>query len=105
MSRRNNIILNIDWVLMGIFLFFILVGWINIYAAAYNPEHKSIFDFTQDYGKQFLWIIIALVIGLCIMIIDAKFFSTFSLVIYIFSIILLLLTIFIGKEIHGSKSW
>ena len=44
----------------NIYLFFILVGWLNIYAAAYNEEHRNILDFSQEYGKQFIWIVASL---------------------------------------------
>ena len=105
MRQSRNIFSHIDWMLIGMYFFFILVGWINIYAAAYNPEHKNMFDFSQEYGKQFMWILIGLTIALFILIIDPKFFTTFAYVIYVLSIAFLILTLFIGTEVHGSKSW
>ena len=32
------------------------MGWLNIYAAVYNEDHQNIFDTTQKYGKQLIWI-------------------------------------------------
>lgn len=105
MRSSKNIFANIDWLMIAMYVFFVTVGWVNIYAAAYTVVHPSIFDFSQEYGKQFMWISIAMILALCVLIIDAKFFSTFAFVIYVLSILLLIITLFIGKEVHGSRSW
>ncbi len=105
MRQPKNIFSNLDWTLVGMYVFFILVGWLNIYAAAYNEEHKSIIDFSQEYGKQFMWILISFALILFVLILDAKFFVTFSYVVYIFAIAFLLLTLVIGTEVNGSRSW
>ncbi|MEI6124629.1 MAG: rod shape-determining protein RodA [Bacteroidota bacterium] len=106
MSRQpKNILSNLDWPLVGMYLFFVLVGFLNIYAAAYSPEHKNIIDFSQEYGKQFIWICVSFLLILFVLILDAKFFSTFSYFIYLFAIAVLILTLFIGDEVNGSRSW
>ena len=105
MRQPKNIFSNLDWPLVGMYVFFILVGWINIYAAAYNEEHKNVFDFSQEYGKQFMWIAISIVLILLVLILDAKFFSTFAYYIYIIAIAVLIVTLFIGSDVNGSKSW
>ena len=79
---------NIDWLLVSIYVVLVVMGWLNIYAARYNEEHKSIFDLTQNYGKQLIWIGGALFIALCIMIIDGKFYAAFSYPIYAFMMFL-----------------
>ena len=81
------------------------MGWINIYAAVYDENHKSILDFTQSYGKQLIWISTSLFLALFIMAIDSKFFSQFAYGIYGFFLILLLGVLVTGKTTAGSKSW
>jgi rod shape determining protein RodA len=81
------------------------IGWINIYAAVYNEEHKSILDFTQQYGKQLIWIFAAIFIAILMINTDSKFFVTFSFPIYIFFILVLLSVLVIGSEVKGAKSW
>lgn len=81
------------------------MGWLNIYAAVYDENHKSIFDFSQSYGKQLIWIASSLFIALLIMAIDSKFFSQFAYGIYFFFLILLLGVLVTGKTTAGSKSW
>jgi rod shape determining protein RodA len=106
MSReQKNIFQNIDWVIAGLFLILMLLGWMNIYAAVYNDEHSNILDISQKYGKQLMWIGGALIIAIIVLIIDANFFTAFPYPIYIASCITLVAVIFFGTEISGSKSW
>ena len=105
MKRRINLINNIDWLTIFIFFSLIFFGWLNIYAAAFNEQHRSIFDLSQQYGKQLIWILAAILLALSLFLIDEKFFFFFSNPIYVLSIISLLLVLFLGREIHGSKSW
>jgi len=104
-EKRNNVWANVDWITVSIYLAMMLIGWINIYAAVYNQEHKSIFDMTQQYGKQLIWIFAAIFIAVLMINTDSKFFVSFSFPIYIFFILILFLVLFIGKEINGARSW
>jgi len=83
----------------------IVMGWFNIYAAVYNEEHKEILDLSQRYGKQFVWILAALIIAVFVVIIDNRFYLFFSWFIYGFMMLLLILVLIFGKEINGAKSW
>ncbi|WP_347839897.1 rod shape-determining protein RodA [uncultured Draconibacterium sp.] len=105
MPRRNNILANIDWLTVGLYLVMIFMGWFNIYAALYSDEHQSIFDITQQYGKQLMWIGAASVLALVIMLLEVNFFVFFSYIIYGGFMLLLLLVPFVGKEINGARSW
>ncbi len=106
MSREQKTIFqNIDWVITGLFLVLVLLGWLNIYAAVYNEEHNNIFDISQKYGKQLMWITGAIVIAIVVLIFDANFFTAFPYPIYIISILSLIAVIFFGTEVSGSKSW
>lgn len=81
------------------------MGWLNIYAATYNEEHSSIFDISQSYGKQMLWILLALVIISLILMLDIRFFEYFAYVIFAISLVLLVSVLLFGTEIKGNKSW
>ncbi|MDD3876861.1 MAG: rod shape-determining protein RodA [Bacteroidales bacterium] len=105
MRNTKNIFENFDFVTFGLYLFLVLFGWLNIYAAVYNEEHKSIFDLTQSYGKQMLWIASSLFLAVVVLAFDGKFFSTFAYVIYILAIIILIAVMFVGVEINASRSW
>jgi len=105
MKRRTNLINNIDWLTVFLYLLLVFFGWLNIYAAAFNEQHLSIFALSQQYGKQFIWICAALLLAVSLFLIDEKFFFFFSFPIYTLSIISLILVLILGTEIHGSKSW
>jgi rod shape determining protein RodA len=105
MKRNSNIWERIDKVTLVLFLVLITMGWFNIYAAVYNEEHKEILDFSQRYGKQFVWIIASLILAVFVVIIDSRFYLFFSWFIYGAVILLLILVLIIGDEINGAKSW
>lgn len=105
MDNRNKIWEQIDWLTVLMYLVLVLIGWLNIYSATYNEEYSSIFDFSQRYGKQLIWIICAFVTAFCIILIDSKFFASFSIVIYGVFILLLVVVLLVGKEIKGAKAW
>ena len=106
MGRDDRSILqNIDWVLVGLFLVMVLFGWMNIYAAVFNDEHKSILDFTQNYGKQSIWIVCAFFIALMVLVVDGKFYAAFSYAIYGAMILLLLSTFAFARDVKGSYGW
>ncbi len=103
--ERRSAISNIDWWTILIFLVLAGVGLMSIYAAGFNEAHPQIFDYNTVYGKQLIWIGIAMLLGFFILIIDAKFFSTFAYVIYGVTTLLLLSVLIFGAEVNGSKSW
>jgi rod shape determining protein RodA len=105
LKEQKGLFKYIDRTLVLLYLALVLIGWINIYAAVYNDEHSSIFDMSQSYGKQLMWIITSLVLALMVILTDAKFFNTFAYAIYGGTILLLIVVLFAGTEIAGSKSW
>lgn len=89
-----------------LYLLLIMLGWLNIFAAVYDPElHPSIFDLGLNCGKQMLWIGTAIVLLLVIMLIDHRFFETFAFIIYGALCVVLIGVLIGGKVVSGSKSW
>ncbi len=105
MPKRNSLWANIDWITVSLFLILMLLGWINIYASVFNLEHQSIFDTTQRYGKQLIWIGAALIIAFILLRIDTNFYVFFSYFIYGFIVLLLILVLLIGSKINGQRAW
>jgi Bacterial cell division membrane protein len=107
MSEKNAIIYRkLDWWLIGTYLFLVLFGWLNIYSALYSEEHPFIFDLSQKFGMQFIWILLSLLLSvLIIFILNPKIYSVLSPLLYFGILLLLFAVIFLGKEINGSKSW
>lgn len=105
MNRQSELLKNIDWVSIFMYTLLVFMGWLNIYAAVYNDSHSSIFDITQKYGKQLIWIGASFVLGFIIMLTDSKFFTAFSFIIYGLTIGLLAAVLVFGKEVNGARSW
>lgn len=105
MEKNNNILARLDWVTVILWLAMMIMGWLNIYAAVYNEQHTSIFDMSQRYGKQLIFILAALVLAVFVMVTDNKLWFFFAWFIYGFFILLLVLVLVLGKEINGAKAW
>jgi rod shape determining protein RodA len=104
-KQTTNIWSGVDKITILLFLLLVIIGWFNIYAAVYNDEAKDIFDLSQRYGKQFVWILAAILIGIFVLLIDIRFYYFFSWFIYGGIILLLLLVLVLGHTIYGAKSW
>jgi len=103
--HKHTTLQSIDWIIVGLYAILVIMGWANIYATVYNEGHKSIFDISQNYGKQMIWIITSVIIVIVVMMTDREFFSAFSIGMYILMVLLLIAVLIFGKEIGGSKSW
>ncbi|MFZ4561898.1 MAG: rod shape-determining protein RodA, partial [Bacteroidales bacterium] len=101
----KGIFYRIDWVVVGLYLALVFIGWLNIYASVYDENHKNIIDLSQKYGKQMIFIIAALILAMGTLIVDPKFFSQFAWFIYGFFLFMLVIVIFSGREVAGSKGW
>lgn len=105
MRKQKSIFQNIDWLTVLVYFVMVIAGWLNIYAAVYNEQHQSILDISQNYGRQLLWILTALVLIVFVLVIDGKFFDAFAYVVYGVSIASLIGVLIFGHEVAGSKSW
>jgi len=104
-SKRDRIIGNLDWLTIVIYLILVFIGWMSVYSASFNENNPSVFDLSQRYGKQFLWIVFALILAVVILLIDAKAFNVLSFWIYGIVIVLLVAVLLFGKMTNGATSW
>ena len=104
-SRNGNIWQHVDWLTIGMFLALAIFGWLNIYGASYTFDQTSIFDFSNRAGKQFVWILGSLVLGIILLLIDYKTYDVLAYIAYGFMLLLLLATPFLAHDIKGSLSW
>lgn len=95
----------LDWTTLIIYIALVLFGWMNIYSAAYDPLHPNLFDFSQEYGKQFIWVMVSFFLALMTLYVEGDFFNKLAIFIYGFFVLLLVLVLIIGKEVNGAKAW
>lgn len=97
---------SIDWHLIGVYLVLVLIGWINIYASIHSSGPSSIFDWSVRSGKQFIWILTSFGLGaLVLFVIPPQTWESGSLLFYLGVAFLLVLVIFVSKDVKGSHSW
>ncbi|MCX6307296.1 MAG: rod shape-determining protein RodA [Bacteroidia bacterium] len=107
MSRldHHSVWKSLDWPVFAIYLLLALAGCLSIYGASYDFDNVGFFNFNQRSGMQLVWLGTSLILGICILLIDANNFFSWSFVIYAGIIGLLLVTIALGSDIKGSHSW
>jgi len=105
-GEQPQITHNVDWVTVMIYIACVLMGWLNVYAAVYSPEDQtSLFDLSHNAGKQLMWIGTTIVLLICILVINHRFWDTFAFILYGLTILSLLLVLVAGTNINGSRSW
>ena len=104
MRIKKQLFDNVDWWTISMYLVLVFIGWLNVYAALYN-ENYALFDFSQKYGRQLIWILIAIVIAIFILLFNWKFFDGFAYMLYFLSILSLIGVLIFGIEVNGAKSW
>ncbi|SUJ22705.1 Rod shape-determining protein RodA [Sphingobacterium spiritivorum] len=103
--KQKSFFGRIDWLTILLWLTLCLIGWFNIHAAVFDPEHPELFNLQTNYGKQSIYIFSAIIIGISILIIDAKFFSSSAPIIYIVVTLLLIAVLVIGRNVGGNQAW
>ena len=104
MRKSNSLINNLDWPLLIGFLTLISFGLMTIYSVAFNEENPSVFSFSEKYGKQIIWIFLSLFLGVVVFLIDSDVYKKFALPIYLVTIGLLVLVLFM-PPINGARAW
>lgn len=108
MREIRSIWKSLDWLTIILFGALVLYGWINIYAAIYEPgvdDYNNIFSLNIASGKQLIWIFVASLLALVILIVDFKFFFSVPYILYALSILSLVGVLFFGHTIQGATSW
>jgi rod shape determining protein RodA len=105
MNNQRNFFFNVDWVTVFIFMALCIIGWFNIHAAVFDERHPFIFDFATNYGKQFLFIMIAFILAIVILLLESRMITTLAPAFYGITIFLLIIVLVIGKNVGGNQAW
>ncbi len=82
-----------------------IMGWLNIYSSSLPIIETSIFDFSQIYGKQMLFILFTIPLIFIILAVDGKFYEKYASIIFAVALISLIGLFFFGKTIAGQRCW
>lgn len=99
--QRNS---KIDWWIVLLYFALVGFGWLNIYSASMG-DTQNIWDVTQIYSKQLIWILLSVVLIIFILAVEAKFYERFSSLIYLFALAALVGLYVFGQTVNGATSW
>lgn len=105
--KNQSVTNNLDWISIVIYFALVIMGWLNIYSSSLSSieQETSIFDFSQIYGKQFMFIILTIPLIFIVLSVDGKFYEKFSSVIYIIGLLSLAGLYVFGKTVKGQANW
>lgn len=84
----------------------VVFGWLNIYASEYEPlSATSIFSLTSSAGKQLIFIGLSVLTIIIIIVVDDKLFDSLAYPIWAFFILMLIIVLFVAREVNGARSW
>jgi len=99
--QRNS---KIDWWIVLLYFALVGFGWLNIYSASMS-DTQNIWDVTQIYSKQLIWILLSVVLIIFILAVEVKFYERFSSLIYLFALAALVGLYVFGQTVNGATSW
>jgi rod shape determining protein RodA len=105
MNNQRSFFFNVDWLTVFIYLALCTIGVLSIHSAVYDPKNPSIVDLDTNYGKQFIFVIISIVLGIFILLLESRFLSALAPAMYTVTTLLLLLVLVIGHSVKGNGSW
>jgi rod shape determining protein RodA len=103
-SLRKALFYRIDGIILMLYVMLVFIGIL----AVYSVEHRAtdvLIMMNKSYMKQLVWFGYSLLIGFVILLTDSKFFSSFAFLIYTVALAVLIITIFAGVDVKGSRSW
>ncbi len=104
-KRQTSVWRSIDWLTIIIYIALLSFGWVSVCGASYSYGETDIFSLATRSGMQIVWIGTSIVLGFIILMLDDRFYDTFSYFIYALLLLLLFVTIFNPHSIKGSRSW
>lgn len=103
--KNQSVKSNLDWLSVFIYTALLIMGWLNIYSSSLPIETSTVFDFSEFYGKQLLFIIFTIPLIIIILSVDGKFYEKYATIIFAISLVLLAGLFLFGKTIAGQRCW
>ena len=106
-KSKGSISKGVDPVMIWLYLLLVGIGITAIFAVTYregDPVISSFLSFKTDYSKQFIFFIVAIVIGVFILLTDSKFFPATANLWYAAGIVMLLLVFPFHSNVKGTES-
>lgn len=97
---------NIDYGILFAWIGLVLVGLVAIYSTTHGPAAEYLLDSVKrNFERQSVWAGVSVVVlGVC-MLLPVRFYQGIAFPAYLIGLALMALTVAIGKEVNGAKSW
>lgn len=106
MRRSDGIFDRLDWLTVTLYGLLVLMGLFNIYAAIYDIDNPTaFFSLGNNAGKQMIFIGVAIILAISILVVDYKIYDTLAYPLWGLFILLLIVVLFVAREVNGAKSW
>jgi rod shape determining protein RodA len=102
MIQINKLVRSVDWTVVLACALLMTIGILFIYSSGVTTAGDIV---TNEYRKQIIWAISAMILLLSTLLIDTNRVSDYIPFIYSILIILLIFTMFFGKVVNGARSW
>ena len=105
--KNQSVSSNLDWISVIIYILLLVLGWLNIYSSSLSTtsEDATLFDISQIYGKQLMFIIFTIPLIFLVLAVDGKFYEKYSSIIFTIALLLLAGLFLFGKTIAGQRCW
>ncbi|MEA1873028.1 MAG: rod shape-determining protein RodA [Bacteroidota bacterium] len=105
MRKRINILKQLDWFTIAVFLLLAAMGWMSIFSSSWEGVGDRMFEPGSRQMKQAVWVGLSFVMIILVFLIDSKFFSAFAYVLYAVVMLSLIAVLVFGTEVNGARSW
>src|SRR6185295_17742273 len=102
---HRSLISRLDALTLVLYLALVVIGLLAVFSVEYRSTDIGFFLKGKNYTSQTMFLGISLFVGIIILFTDSKAFASLSFLGYLFGITLLIATIFLGKNVKGSRSW
>jgi rod shape determining protein RodA len=104
--KNQSVTNNLDWISVILYLVLVIMGWLNIYSSSLAlSDSNFVFDFSQPYGKQLLYLFLTIPLVFVILAVDGKFYEKFSTVLYTIGLLSIAGLFVFGKTVKGQANW
>ncbi len=109
MDRKNaNVLQRLDWWTIALYAALAIMGWLAICGSTHSyidTSFAEFFSLDERSGKQALWVGVSLFAGAVMLCIPKLTYRNISILLYIATMLIGILTIFIAEDVKGSRSW
>lgn len=95
-----------SWSVVFIWIALSIIGLVAIYSATQGPVSQFLPSYIQDnFFRQLLWVGLSIVVLIAVQFTSPRTFQGVSYLFYFVCILLMIITVFFGVEVSGSRSW